>query len=198
MNRKVVAVEPFIDNIYRIHKAAKLENVESNIVLIQNALWNRRNQMRELRPVDANIAAQRLTLNVLKNVRPGGELNNNKYLVETILLDDLVEHLPLRSDGSPFSRAIIKIDIEGHETFAFEKASKLFDRLDIIYIQMEWRHLIKNSLAQVNEMMQFLTERGFNPYFFGVQLNRKNFKEWPFDVAWIKSNEKVIANSLSK
>ena len=59
---------------------------------------------------------------------------NNKYLVETILLDDIVPYLPL---NSKHKTAIIKIDIEGFEVYAFEHASLLFNTLDIKIVFME-------------------------------------------------------------
>jgi hypothetical protein len=55
------------------------------------------------------------------------EILNNTYLVETILMDDIVEVIP-----SDFHDCIMKIDIEGNENKAFKHASKLFSKLNIL------------------------------------------------------------------
>ena len=89
----MIAIEPFIENIYRIHKAAKNENLENQITLIHNALSNNRNEVKLLKQERDNIGGQSLlensNLTFLKNEK-------NKYLVETILLDDIVDYLPLK------------------------------------------------------------------------------------------------------
>ena len=41
--------------------------------------------------------------------------NINKFLVETILMDDLLNYLPKRRDNKSYEQAILKIDIEGFE-----------------------------------------------------------------------------------
>ena len=54
-----MAVEPFYENILRIHKAAFVENIQDNIVLIQNALSDKRNQIKALTATANNIGGQR-------------------------------------------------------------------------------------------------------------------------------------------
>ena len=39
------------------------------------------------------------------------DLKSNKYLVETILLDDVLEYIPKNSKNENYKKAIIKIDI---------------------------------------------------------------------------------------
>ena len=41
-----------------------------------------------------------------------------------------------------YKQAILKIDIEGFEPFAFQHAAKLFDAIDIQIIFMEWGIII--------------------------------------------------------
>lgn len=137
MGRKVLTVEPFIDNIVRIHKAANAEKIEANIILITNAISNKRNQVKALQPSHDNIGGQSL-LNEKDKDYNKSEKSKNKYLVETILFDDIVEYLPKNKENKIFERAILKIDIEGFEPYAFEHASKLFNTLDIPIVFMEW------------------------------------------------------------
>ena len=51
----MVAVEPFIDNIIRIYKAARIENIQSKITLIRNGLSNERNKLMEMVSDSRNI-----------------------------------------------------------------------------------------------------------------------------------------------
>ncbi len=45
-NRSVIAVEPLHENVVRLHKAAHLENVQSKITVLVNAVTNERKQVR--------------------------------------------------------------------------------------------------------------------------------------------------------
>ena len=54
-------------------------------------------------------------------------IKNNKHIIETILLDDIVEIVP-----TDFKDCIMKIDIEGYEVKAFQNASKLFKRVNVL------------------------------------------------------------------
>ncbi len=134
MGRKVVTVEPFIENIYRIHKAAVLENLVDNIVLIQNAVSDKRNEVKLLQENSKNIGGQGLSKNIILNKN---EMKENKYAVETIIFDDLIDYLPKNEHGKDFKKAILKIDIEGFEPYAFSNATKLFNLIDFQIIFME-------------------------------------------------------------
>ena len=48
-------------------------------------------------------------------------------------MDDIIEVLP-----ADFKNCIMKIDIEGYEGRAFKAASKLFERLNVLAVFMEW------------------------------------------------------------
>lgn len=78
MGLRVLTVEPFYDNILRLHKAARIERVEDKITLIQNALSNKRNETKLLQPSNNNIGGQGLLNNLHKTYIKN---SNNKYLV---------------------------------------------------------------------------------------------------------------------
>lgn len=134
MGRKVLTVEPFYDNIIRIHKASTEAKLQNKIKLIQNALSNKRNEIKRLNPVYNNIGGQSLLENKLKTFNRDP---SDRYLVETIYFDDIVDSLPKNEQGQDFTNAIMKIDIEGFEPFAFVHAQKLFSKLNINIIFME-------------------------------------------------------------
>ena len=78
MGLRVLAVEPFYDNILRLHKAASIEKLENKITVIQNAISNKRNEVKMLHQSQDNIGGQSLL-----NLRHQTFINNfrNKYLV---------------------------------------------------------------------------------------------------------------------
>ena len=141
MGRQVLTVEPFYDNVLRIHKAAKSDNTTSLITLITNALSNKRNEIKMLQPNGDNIGGQSLIENKNKVVKKEDIMATDpkaKYYVETILFDDIVTFLPVKPDGTHYKKAIMKIDIEAFEPYAFQHAAHLFDTLDIPIVFMEW------------------------------------------------------------
>ena len=129
MGRKVISIEPFPDNILRLHKAAYLAKTYDNIILLKHGLSNKRNEFKLLNQ-DNNIGGQSLLGNRDKVFAKD---EKNKYLVETILFDDIIPYLPYKNKFNleKFKKAIIKIDIEGFEVFAFESATLLFETLDV-------------------------------------------------------------------
>lgn len=171
MGRKVVAVEPFYDSYIRLHKSSILNNVTNQIILINNAISNRRGELKKLSFNGPNIGGQRLELNEnfvqqsnderlnidAKRIEANNE--NRKYFITTILLDDLVTVLPINE----FNEAIMKIDIENFEIKAFEKAEKLFNRVHFYAIFMEWinkSNYLTFSKIEIENFIQFFYSRG--------------------------------------
>jgi FkbM family methyltransferase len=189
MGRKVVTVEPFHDNILRIHKAAYLEKTYKNILLIKNAISNKRNEIKLLGSSHNNIGGQSLLDHKDKIYKKD---ENNKYLVETILFDDIVPYLPYKNDTTKerFKKAILKIDIEGFEPFAFENASLLFDTLDIRIIYMEWGNLPKqtNEYDKIQAMIEFLYLRNYQAFVDNKLLDKNYWTSWPWDIIWKKQD----------
>ena len=65
------------------------------------------------------------------------QTKKDKYMVQTILLDDIINYFPKIANKS-YKKAIMKIDIEGYEPFAFKSSKNLFSLIDIEIIFMEW------------------------------------------------------------
>lgn len=186
MGHNVITVEPFYDNILRIQKAASLENTTSQITLIQNAISNKRNEIKQLEMNSINIGGQGLLTYEEKKFDRDQLKQSNKYLVETILFDDIVSYLPKRSTN----KAILKIDIEGYEPYAFQYSKNLFRELEIEIILMEWGKFGQKTNHLVREMLNFLFAQKLRPFNLekGNQLLRENCKEWPWDIVWKKMN----------
>jgi FkbM family methyltransferase len=150
----VLTVEPFYDNVMRIHKVAFNESLGDKITLIKNAISNRRGEIKLLKREATNIGGQSLIENKNKNFTKDVMLNqndiNSKYFVETILFDDIVYNLPLKKDGREYTTALMKIDIESCEPYAFQYASKLFDTLKILVIYMEWGNYLYRAINHIS------------------------------------------------
>lgn len=105
LGRDVVAIEPFFDNIIRFHKAVVNEGLEQRIRLITNAISDERGQVRLLQKIEDNIGGQYLIrTNETANQRAFSRSDRlwNKYLVETIWLDDILDYLPKKANNQPY------------------------------------------------------------------------------------------------
>ena len=185
MGHKVVSIEPFYENIIRIHKAAYLEKIHANIVLITNAVSNKRNEIKLLEANANNIGGQSLMQHKNKTFVKD---EKNKYLVETILFDDIVPYLPYKNLNTKekFKQAILKIDIEGFEPYAFECANHLFNTLDIRVVFMEWGINRGKNYVEVSGMLDFFYKQNYNAYEKSRLLKRQEWKNWPWDIIWKK------------
>ena len=189
--RKVIAVEPFYDNFIRIHKAAQLENLTQNIILVINGISDKRGKLEMLKKNEKNIGGQGIDEKFNSSFIETSKLLKNKYILRTIELDDLILILP-----ENVQEAIIKIDIEGNEIKAFKKAKKLFDRVKFHAVFIEWMGKNRPSLFKENEInnfLDFMYKRNFiciNPLNFLV-LDRKFWKFWPGDILFIQKKIKL-------
>lgn len=105
MGRDVVCLEPFYENLLRIHKAAKLENLADKIILVKNAVSNKRNEIKKLHQQFGNIGGQSLLNHKNEVYSKQNSSSNDKYLVETILLDDIIPYLPKRKGNQEYRKA---------------------------------------------------------------------------------------------
>lgn len=106
---------------------------------------------------------------------------SDKYLVETIWFDDLVDYLPKRKNGKDFEEAIIKIDIEGFEPLAFTHASNLFRKVQINIVYMEFVKVFNDKVEPrlLQNMFEFLTNHKLTPYDYrGTKLKVEEWKTW--------------------
>ena len=87
MGKNVISVEPLYDNLLRIHKAAKLENIQSKIKLFKMALSNKKNEFKLLQDNNEphNLGAQGLKTNNDDEVIDLNKLDEKakRYLVKT-------------------------------------------------------------------------------------------------------------------
>ncbi|CAF1488436.1 unnamed protein product [Adineta steineri] len=127
LGRFTLSVDCFMPNIDRIVKAVQIQNVQNRVVLVQNALYAKSGEL--LRLSNADPSTLELTNNTQMDI-------NSHYNVKTIRFDDLLPILIERRVRA----AVIKIDIEGSESYLCETGSKVFELIDIQLVMMEWGH----------------------------------------------------------
>ena len=164
-------------------------------MLVQNAVSNKRNELVQLRQEKLKyISAQQIIVNENKKLKRDPR---DKYQVETIILDDIIPYLPKQDDGTEFKSAAMKIDVEGFEPFVLQNASKLFDHLDVRIILMEWEIVSMGRTVELKEeMIRFLTSRGFKPTYFDSVLDTSDTVYWPFNVLWINERERLLETNF--
>lgn len=187
--RKVVAVEPFYENYVRLHKAALFENTQDRIKLITNGISDKRGEIKRLSFHPNTTGGQSIFLSQNNNSSQI-EINikNDPFIIETIILDDLITVLP-----KDFKRAVIKMDIEGMELKGIKGASKLFEVVDVLALMMEWIYGIRRwSDEDINEFLDFMYARNYkvsNPLNLNP-LDRADVRKWPVDILWLKKDFK--------
>ena len=184
MGRNVLVVEPNLENVRRLHKAASLGGHADRVTVLVNAVSNKRGVSR-LVFANGNVGGAR-TEDVL--IQPGVNYSSKSY-IKSITMNDL---LPF----CKFKMAVLKMDIEGSESRAFSEAERLFDNIDIPYVQMEWVQIKKNVVDNtksgdrdsIKRMMSFLVQRGYVPSTGSRQhvLNLTEYRDWPGDMTWSK------------
>jgi FkbM family methyltransferase len=194
LGRDVLSVEPFQDNILRLHKAIKLEGLDSKVTLLKNVVFNERNIIKRIHSPPFNSGNKQIDRNF--SIKTNEFDANDKYMVSSILLDDLVDNIPINKfTNKKYEKAIMKIDIEGFEAYAFQSARRLLNSLDIRVIFMEWMHVKKidelsSEYRFVSEMVELLVSYDYNPFDLDNRLlDPKLFSKWnTHDVIWSKIN----------
>lgn len=178
----VLAVEPKAENILRLQKAAALKEVWGHVTLVQNGISDVRSRMRLISHRKEQGRTVVVCNKLCRNYDNDVCLENP---IDTILMDDLLEVIT-------FKKAVMKIDIEGHEIRAFARSELLFKEVHIPLILMEWawrQNFQSRSEADRQEVEGFidlLLSRGYQPqHENGEVLNVEKWDMWPTDVYWV-------------
>ena len=187
LGRFVLAIDCFQPNLDRLRRAIQLENVTDRVVVVQNAIYLHSGQILRLALNTTNIGGQAITTFPNRTARFNEKKRlpkNDPYSVRTIRFDDVLPILTARGVRS----ALMKIDIEGSESFVFESGSRVFDAVDIPLVQMEWFQIAQNE-DRVRLVLDFFNERRYRPVTRGCDLlSQREYKTWPGDVYWLKRN----------
>ena len=181
MGHKVVAVEPLGSNLIRLHKAVKLSHLEDQVTVIQNIVSDNR-----------RVSA----LKLIKDNRGGTAVDNTdpcyakgcNPTAKGIYMDDLLE-------VTNFKKAIMKIDIEGHEHRALKHSRRLLKEVYVPYIFMEWMKLRTYHGSEIHQsedkdlvfwLVEYLHDMGYFAYssVTGDRVNAKYWYSWTDDIVW--------------
>jgi len=175
----VIAVEPNWRTMLRLAKAVDIGGVNSNITLVQNAVYsvrttlrmsvNRRNQG------NAYLIDRPTTkCEATPNDKP---YCNSSLSVKTILLNDL---LPLMRSKS----ALIKVDVVGHEVDVFTNATagQFFDQVDVPAVMIEWFWCKRRSTDLVQRLLNFFHSRNYAAFTLRNSKLETDYRSWPYDV----------------
>ena len=179
--RKCVAVEPFYDNVIRLHKSAQIENITDNIVLVTNGISDTRGVLHHLSKNEQNIGGQSLHKTEDIETLDLDEYLKDKFNSISIKFDDLITILP-----EDFTEAILKMDIEDSEINAFKKAAEIFERVKIHAVFMEWGRKRIFLTKEISHILDFMFDRDFEVKDTNLKpLKRKDWEYWPWDIVWI-------------
>jgi FkbM family methyltransferase len=183
LGRFVLAIDCFAPNLLRLSRAIQLSNLSHQVVLVQNALFTHSGQSLRLSVDTTNIGGQGISLSRKHHV--GNDLSTkNPYIVRTITFDEV---LPILL-GRGIRRALMKMDIEGSESFVVESGSRVFDTLDIPFIQMEWK-IVRQWTERVKVILDFFNKRSYDSMTnLCALLDQREYKLWPDEIYWLKKN----------
>ena len=176
MGRKVIAVDAFVRHTLMLARAVVLNNYQNLVRIVHNALSNTYRNI-SLVAFSGNPDRIRMKTNEYATM-PVAEQ------VPTILMDDLVHVVDFR-------RALMKINIAGQEVPALLQSVKLFTKVNIPVIIMEWRGGYRNwcrtdeEKAMVTLLLSFFKTRGYRVYNTNMtSLDVNNWDHWPFHIIW--------------
>ena len=181
----VLAVEPRSDNVLRIRKALNMRDLQNKVTIVQNAVSDIRSRMNLL----THKSEQGRTI-VVCDKDCSGSVSESclETKVDTILMDDLLY-------ARNISKAVMKIDVEGHEIKAFSSSQLFFQKVKIPVILMEWdwrqrfQSRYNKDREVVQNFMKLLMIRKYRPYDSqGNTLRLDKWDSWPVDVHWLLYN----------
>ena len=173
----VVAVEPYSGSMARLFKSVQLGGVEKNVSLVYNAMSNVRSTY-TLGFYSDNVGGTYLKSLEAVNMTDC----RNGSCTRTILLDDL---LPLMRGR----RAVMKVDIEGHQpqVFTNSTAAKFFDLIDVPLLVMEFGLCRQQNVSsEVLDLVRFFTERQYQVFSRDNRRLGANCRQWGGDVIFTK------------
>ncbi len=180
MGHKVVAAEPSSKTIQLFAKSIRMGNLTEKITVLKYGISNKRDAG-TLKLVGLNNQGS-------KAVQPKVQNCSSCETIKLIYMDDIVPFIT-------FNKAIIKIDIEQHEYCAFQNISKLFDKVHIPYIFMEWLIVGERSMnSEKSRLISFLSEKGYIATYLDSALNdvpvspNLHWTKWPGDITWVYKN----------
>lgn len=180
--RKVLAVEALDRNMQHICASVMEGGLQDNVYLIHNAISNGHSVV-NLGVDKSNMGGTFVDVDSghIKELKLG-RAQGTYGQVYTITMDDLLE-LPIMKE---FQKVFIKMDVEGFEARAVEKATKFFEKINVVGFVMEWEFHRNQPTAK--KIIDFMTARKYKPHVCNVgkaPLNIAESGKWGYDVLWL-------------
>lgn len=179
MKHQVIAFEPYSVNKDLFTQSIQLNKLQNYITLLSNAVSDGYKEM--------YLAVNRGNLGNIQVFEKNSNDTQTTDVVTTILLNDIISLISSK-------KAIMKIDIEGHEPTAILASSKLFESIYIPYVFMEWMQMrdqlsTNTNLNQIVQMVHFFVERDYAAFnISGNRLKHDDRTKWPIDIIWVHKN----------
>ena len=167
MGRRVVLIDPLLSNVKRLCKSVRMGRFHNEVHIVHNAISDKRSKV-SFGKDRGNVGGT-----YIKEMTSA-----DTEVAQAILLDDLLSIFN-------FTKVILKMDIERHETKALLGGERFFRTVDVIIVQIEWMFHRKDG----KKIIEFLTRhhmQPYNPSLAGEPLNVNDFHKWPGDVIWKK------------
>ena len=194
LGKQVISLEPYDENILRIHKASTKENLNDKITLIQNVIFNERNKIANLIKKDSSSSMLTNTYEIQILTEGSVLTDSSSSFVKTILFDDFFNQIPKRSGNA---KVIMRLNLNGLERFWLENAMmKLLDsEYDLKSIYMSWfsfkddlKALTRTDQLMIKKLIDFLLNRNYQPLEISTfgRLNTREWENWPEFIVWKK------------
>ena len=174
VGRKVVAVDPLVENLELLSKSLSLGQLHDKVTLIWNAISDQYSKV-TLTDHAGNMGGK-----AIRNLTNEDKVNANLTAVYTIRLDDLIPLFKMK-------RVVIKMDIETKEYDALLGGELFFDSIDIPLIQLEinW-HKNKASGLQIFDFLSSRNYQGLIDYNYKEPLEISKVSSWSPDIYFVK------------
>jgi FkbM family methyltransferase len=121
--------------------------------------------------------------------RPG-EREPDAVQCPAITLDALLADRVVRED-----RALLKLDLEGHELTALQGARRLLDVIEVLLTEVQFFDINDDGFPVFADVVGFLRTRGFEPYDFACLLQRpRDVRLRMGDVLFVRRDSALLAD----
>jgi len=162
-NGKVFSFEPNPHVFRMLNDSIFINGFRNRVKLFRNAAFNENKKLKLV------WGAQHMLGHLALEGEETG--TKNEFDVDAIKLDDVIpnEFLPIK---------LMKIDVEGAESFALEGAKKILEKSPNMKMIMEWstKHMNRNKI-DIGKFIDFLKSYDFSVKSLG-QLGKLNSIEW--------------------
>ncbi|XP_048257222.1 uncharacterized protein LOC124128379 [Haliotis rufescens] len=174
--RKVVSVDPLIENVQRLCKSIQKGGFTDRMTIIFNPLGANHSFV-NFKPDVGNVGGTSVVASSGSSSKSPCEESADSY---TITLDDTLPYLP-------FKKAVLKMDIQEYEYFVLRGSKRFFKEIEVPAILMEWV-LMKADINGKNlvDLLLGLQYSAYAPSIGGQKLDPNQYKSWPYDVIWKK------------